>query len=46
MSKYFRMTFSDASKATQEVWSRQDAASVMRTSFRMSAEGMDRACQW
>lgn len=41
MPRYFRMTFSDASKATQEVWSRQDAASVMRTSFHMSASGAD-----
>jgi hypothetical protein len=35
------MNFSDSCRATQEVWDRQDAASVKRTSFRVSAQGMD-----
>lgn len=41
MPRYFRMNFSDSCKATQEVWNRQDAALVPRTSFYVSAEGMD-----
>ncbi len=39
--KYYRMQFSDATKATEEVWRRQDTAQIPHTSFRMSAEGRD-----
>jgi hypothetical protein len=39
--KYFKMDFSDSTKATEEVWRKQDAALLPHTSFHMSACGRD-----
>lgn len=39
--KYFRMSFRDSCKATQEVWCRQLAALVPRSGFHTSAKGAD-----
>lgn len=39
--KYFHLNFRDAGEAMRAVWAKQDRAGTARSSFHISAEGMD-----